>query len=556
MAMHAGSFCSSYLDLHPSTNEWPALGYTSTIITSDSAICVNQSADSQYFNTEQLFIKANAYTLAEAAELVSFLENDMHTNGGNTRSDYLHQQHPLQLSRGFESPVDEASTYSNMMTKPADVEAKDCDVVGLGASVMADDQTDSTVQRRRKKKHKVRRKSFKKWKQVDSSELGFYVSCSVEIQICEEETDNEITKTEDWSSEKNNSPLNVLFTAGNSASDEVSSEHTANNMTTQSQIDDATFFASLGIDINDNSDDVTADEMDINDWDYIVLERKVPVHCFRHLDLPTKVTNDTKTKSSSVQNKSAKCLPSTRLPYSNDFLPIKRCDVFKLHNLECASSARVYIRADRDRRVEKAHKAVKSKNCNSIFNNKGHKLLYMHHRLVKMHNLCLDFRQAVKPRSMPMTTIFVDLKAAKEICKANKNMLQPLRPPPAQNLKHALHETNAPRHLETELASFLISLQHRELTPEDYDMLLRLDDSVKPKTVAKSVINTLKTEKIELSILDSDEILFCTICMEPYIAGQERKFLPCEHNFHSNCIDKWLANSSMNCPLDGLPIGC
>lgn len=554
MAMHAGSFCSSRLDLHPSPNEWPALGYAATVITSDPAVYVSQNADSQYFNTEQLFKKPNVYTLTEAAELVSSLENGMAKIGGNIRSDYSLLQHPLQLNIRFESSADEASTFSNMMSKPADVEPTDCDVVGLSASQMADDQADSTVHRRRKKKHKVRRKSYKKWKQVDSSELGFYVSCSVEIQMCEEETDDKSTATEDQSSEKNNSLLNASFAAETGASKVVSSDQTVDTMSSVSPIDDATFFASLGIDIYDNSEDVTPDEMDIIDWDYVVLESKVPVHCFKYL--PITVTNGTKIKSSSVHTKSTKCQPYTRLPYSNDSLPIKRCDLFKLHNLECASSARVYIRADRDRRVEKAHKAVKSKNCISIFNNKGHKLLYMHHRLVKMHNLCIDFRQAVKPRSMPMTKVFVDLKVAKEISKVNKKMLQPLRPPPAQNLKHALHETNAPRHLETELASFLISLQHREMTPEDYDMLLRLDDSVKPKTVDKNVINNLKTEIIELSTIDTDDILFCTICMEPYIAGQERKFLPCEHNFHSNCIDKWLANSSMNCPLDGLPIGC
>jgi len=41
----------------------------------------------------------------------------------------------------------------------------------------------------------------------------------------------------------------------------------------------------------------------------------------------------------------------------------------------------------------------------------------------------------------------------------------------------------------------------------------------------------------------------CCICLGAFVDGAKLKVLPgCEHSFHSECVDKWLANHS-NCPL-------
>ncbi|XP_014504275.1 RING-H2 finger protein ATL66 [Vigna radiata var. radiata] len=41
----------------------------------------------------------------------------------------------------------------------------------------------------------------------------------------------------------------------------------------------------------------------------------------------------------------------------------------------------------------------------------------------------------------------------------------------------------------------------------------------------------------------------CCICLSAFVDGAKLKVLPgCEHSFHSECVDKWLANHS-NCPL-------
>ena len=41
----------------------------------------------------------------------------------------------------------------------------------------------------------------------------------------------------------------------------------------------------------------------------------------------------------------------------------------------------------------------------------------------------------------------------------------------------------------------------------------------------------------------------CYVCLAEYAAGDRVKLLPCKHEFHSECIDKWLADVHRTCPL-------
>ncbi|KAB2606902.1 hypothetical protein D8674_006619 [Pyrus ussuriensis x Pyrus communis] len=40
----------------------------------------------------------------------------------------------------------------------------------------------------------------------------------------------------------------------------------------------------------------------------------------------------------------------------------------------------------------------------------------------------------------------------------------------------------------------------------------------------------------------------CVICMEEFDEGDKCRVLKCKHNFHQECIEKWLATAS-KCPL-------
>jgi len=88
-------------------------------------------------------------------------------------------------------------------------------------------------------------------------------------------------------------------------------------------------------------------------------------------------------------------------------------------------------------------------------------------------------------------------------------------------------------------------LMSRELTPEDYEMLLKLDSLVKPKTVEKSAIDSF----LETTWAEKDSNTTCAVCMCSFETDQKVKHLPCEHFFHSLCIVPWLEGHSQNCPL-------
>lgn len=108
-----------------------------------------------------------------------------------------------------------------------------------------------------------------------------------------------------------------------------------------------------------------------------------------------------------------------------------------------------------------------------------------------------------------------------------------------------------PQYLE-----FLIQLQHRDITPEDYEHLSRLDEFISKKTVDDSVIASLRTVTVTPELLEQiqrDQEM-CGVCFDSYSLEQTIIYLPCEHRFHAECIEKWLRNSSVNCPLDNLPI--
>lgn len=217
-----------------------------------------------------------------------------------------------------------------------------------------------------------------------------------------------------------------------------------------------------------------------------------------------------------------------------------------------------YIRVDRDRKVIKAHKQVKTKYCRSVLNNRGRKAIYVNHRVYKMMDLDIQ-RLCYMPSPKKAKNILKrDITRGKDNYSTNPSTNKPhqpthrtFRPAPVQCLAHTIHKDNLPSDIDTALANLLMDLQHRELTPEDYDMLLRLDEArVKPKTMSVDKLSAFKTETVE----SNDELEVCPICMDLYEKGQIKKYLPCQHAFHVDCIDSWLKNSSMNCPIDNLPI--
>jgi len=94
-----------------------------------------------------------------------------------------------------------------------------------------------------------------------------------------------------------------------------------------------------------------------------------------------------------------------------------------------------------------------------------------------------------------------------------------------------------------------MDIQSRDLTPQDYEILLLLDEKVQKKTISSNTVKDFSTKIIN----NTGDI--CTICLCDYEIGETVKILPkCGHFFHPNCIQTWLTSSSVNCPIDGLPV--
>ena len=104
----------------------------------------------------------------------------------------------------------------------------------------------------------------------------------------------------------------------------------------------------------------------------------------------------------------------------------------------------------------------------------------------------------------------------------------------------------------------IMEIQHRDITPEDYDTLLRLTDSVKPKTLPPSALEQRAPSfawRPPLLPGMSDEPQTCSICLESLAHGDRCRRLPCRHVFHRECIDTWLGSHADRCPDDGQVIG-
>lgn len=119
-----------------------------------------------------------------------------------------------------------------------------------------------------------------------------------------------------------------------------------------------------------------------------------------------------------------------------------------------------------------------------------------------------------------------------------------------RDLEEALVRSRREGHISRNInINSLLDLQNRELTPEDYELLLMLDETVEKKKVSKDTFSAFPQ-----TVLAQDAPVDCPICMSPMAKGEKITTLPCSHQYHTPCIEQWLTMSSPNCPLDGLSL--
>ena len=80
-----------------------------------------------------------------------------------------------------------------------------------------------------------------------------------------------------------------------------------------------------------------------------------------------------------------------------------------------------------------------------------------------------------------------------------------------------------------------------------YEQLLEMSDNAGKvsRGLAKGQIDAIKAF---MWIEGRTEYDSCTICMERYVNGTKCKRLPCKHDYHAECVNKWL-ETAKKCPV-------
>ncbi|NXY15309.1 RNF6 ligase, partial [Atrichornis clamosus] len=92
----------------------------------------------------------------------------------------------------------------------------------------------------------------------------------------------------------------------------------------------------------------------------------------------------------------------------------------------------------------------------------------------------------------------------------------------------------------------ILRLAHFFLLNEDDD-----DDGFRGLT--KEQIDNLSTRNYGDIHTESERSKTCSVCINEYAAGNKLRQLPCMHEFHIHCIDRWLSENS-TCPICRQPV--
>eukprot|EP01095_Lingulamoeba_sp_RSL-Kostka_P016747 TRINITY_DN82_c0_g1_i1.p1 TRINITY_DN82_c0_g1~~TRINITY_DN82_c0_g1_i1.p1 ORF type:complete len:306 (+),score=71.05 TRINITY_DN82_c0_g1_i1:509-1426(+) len=78
------------------------------------------------------------------------------------------------------------------------------------------------------------------------------------------------------------------------------------------------------------------------------------------------------------------------------------------------------------------------------------------------------------------------------------------------------------------------------------------DENISVSGAPKSIINALPLKLFKEGSIEKEDAM-CSICFDDYEKDDKIRYLPCDHHFHSKCVDQWLEKNK-TCPLCRKPI--
>lgn len=115
--------------------------------------------------------------------------------------------------------------------------------------------------------------------------------------------------------------------------------------------------------------------------------------------------------------------------------------------------------------------------------------------------------------------------------------------------QHYSHGSETPSNRQSQAANNFVdngTLPILRLVP-----YLLLDDDANDhfRGLTKDQIDNLSTRNYGNASAEEGEISkICSVCINEYVAGNKLRQLPCMHEFHFHCIDRWLSENS-TCPI-------
>lgn len=91
----------------------------------------------------------------------------------------------------------------------------------------------------------------------------------------------------------------------------------------------------------------------------------------------------------------------------------------------------------------------------------------------------------------------------------------------------------------------VIQLMYRELSPEDFELLCKLDEMLPKRNIARENFVAL----LPRASAGDCNCIECGVCLAELEPSTVVIRLPCRHSYHPHCISRWLTQCKNSCPL-------